>query len=122
MYERHHEPLLPIGRFWRRLTRNFLAGTLVLLAALGVGITGYHVIEGLAWVDAFLEASMILAGMGPVMELHTQAGKLFAGCYALFSGLAFAALLGFVFAPIVHRFMHKFHVAHRNSSVEEDPR
>jgi len=85
-------------------------GTVVIAGSLGLGMTGYHVFEKLPWIDAFLNAAMILSGMGPVATLQTDAGKIFAGCYALYSGLALIAILGIIFAPIVHRFLHKFHL------------
>ena len=78
-------------------------------AALGIGMAGYHFLENLGWVDAFVNAAMILSGMGPMATLQTAGGKAFAGCYALFSGLAFIAILGIIFAPVFHRFLHKFH-------------
>ncbi len=71
---------------------------------------GYRSLERMPWVDAFVNAAMILSGMGPVGPLQTDAGKLFAGCYALFSGLAFVTALGLIFAPLFHRFLHKFHL------------
>jgi hypothetical protein len=80
------------------------------MVSLGLGMTGYHVFEKLPWIDAFLNASMILSGMGPVAPIQTDAGKIFAGCYALFSGLTLVAILGIIFAPVVHRFLHKFHL------------
>lgn len=83
---------------------------LVVGLALSIGIFGYNFIEGLGWVDAFLNASMILGGMGPVNELHSEAGKIFAGCYALFAGLIFIVVAGIFFAPILHRFLHRFHL------------
>lgn len=73
--------------------------TSLVIAALSVGVIGYHVFENISWTDSFLNASMILGGMGPVNELHTEAGKLFVGIYALFSGLAFVAAIGLVIAP-----------------------
>ena len=73
-------------------------------------MAGYHLLEGLSWVDAFLNAAMLMGGMGPVNALQTDAGKMFAGCYALFSGLAFITSIGVVFAPVFHRFLHKFHL------------
>jgi len=85
-------------------------GVLVIMVSLGLGMTGYHVFEKLPWIDAFLNASMILSGMGPVAPIQTDAGKIFAGCYALFSGLTLVAILGIIFAPVVHRFLHKFHL------------
>ncbi len=83
--------------------------TLLVITALGVGMTGYHAFENMFWTDSFLNASMILGGMGPVNELHTEAGKLFAGMYALFSGLAFVAAVGLVITPLFHRRLHWFH-------------
>ena len=80
------------------------------MVALFVGIAGYHWIAGLKWVDALLDASMILGGMGPVTPLTTNAAKVFASAYALFSGLVFIAVMGIVLSPIVHRVLHKFHV------------
>jgi hypothetical protein len=82
----------------------------LILGALGLGTFGYHYLEGLPWIDAELNASMILSGMGPVAELHTTAGKLFASFYALFSGVAFIAIAGVLLAPVYHRFLHQFHL------------
>ena len=78
--------------------------------ALGIGMAGYHFIENMGWVDAFVNAAMILSGMGPVATLQTDAGKIFAGCYALFSGLMFITVTGIVLAPVAHRALHKFHL------------
>ena len=80
------------------------------MLALGIGMAGYHFIENLGWVDAFENAAMILSGMGPVAMLQTDAGKIFAGCYALFSGLLLITVTGIVLAPVVHRALHKFHL------------
>jgi len=82
---------------------------MVIAFALGLGMVGYRTCEGMSWVDAFVNAAMILSGMGPVSSLQTTGGKIFAGCYALFSGLAFIAILGIIFAPVFHRFLHRFH-------------
>jgi len=79
-------------------------------AALGIGMAGYHFLENLGWVDAFVNAAMILSGMGPVSTLQTDTGKIFAGCYALFSGLVFITVTGIVLAPVAHRALHKFHL------------
>ena len=110
MYEHRKRPLLPRRAFYARLARSAALASLIVLGALGIGMTGYHTFEGLSWVDAFVNAAMILSGMGPLSPLHTSAGKVFAGCYALFSGLAFITAIGLVFAPVVHRFLHKFHL------------
>jgi hypothetical protein len=91
------------------LSHGLLALSLVLVA-LGIGVAGYHFTEGLSWLDALLNASMILGGMGPVNELRTAAGKLFASAYALFSGMAFLATAGILVAPLAHRLLHRLHL------------
>ena len=83
----------------------------LLLGAIGAGMLGYHRLAGLGWVDAFLNASMILTGMGPVSPLTTTTAKIFAGLYAIFSGLLFLGVMGIVMAPVLHRLMHRLHVA-----------
>jgi hypothetical protein len=110
MFEHRTKPLLPRKMYYRRVARHAVLGVMVIFVALGLGMTGYHVFEGLNWIDAFVNAAMILSGMGPVATLQTDAGKIFAGCYALFSGLTLVAILGIIFAPVVHRFLHKFHL------------
>lgn len=110
MFEHHKEPLAPQHVFFKRIIRSVAVGLLIIAIALSVGISGYHFIEGLPWVDSFLEAAMILAGMGPSAVLHTTAGKLFAGIYALVCGLLLVFTVGITFAPFIHRFFHKMHV------------
>lgn len=88
--------------------------------ALGVGIIGYHGFEGMAWIDATVNAAMILGGMGPVAELHTTGGKLFASAYALFSGIVFLVGVGVLFAPAIHRFIHKFHLDSESSAPKRN--
>ncbi len=110
MFEHRREPLLPRRVFYHRVARSFAAGSGIIVIALAIGVGGYHGFEGLSWLDAFLNASMILSGMGPVAPLQTTAGKVFAGCYALFSGFALITSAGVVFAPVFHRFIHKFHL------------
>jgi hypothetical protein len=117
MFEHHEEPLLARAAFMLRLARHALLFAGLTCMALCIGILGYHKIEGLPWVDSLLNASMILGGMGPVSELHSTAGKLFASAYALFSGLMFVILMGILLAPIVHRFLHHFHL---QQAAEED--
>ena len=109
-YEHRDDPLLSRAHFRRRVGHHLLAATTLLAAALAVGIAGYHVLEGLPWVDALLNAAMILGGMGPVNALHSVAGKLFASFYALFSGIVFVATAGILVAPFVHRLLHRFHL------------
>jgi hypothetical protein len=114
MFEPKHIPLLPWSVFMRRLASSVAAGMGLIVASLTVGMAGYHHFEGLGWVDAFVNAAMILSGMGPVAPMQTTGGKLFAGCYALYSGLALILIVGIAFGPVVHRFLHKFHLeAHR---------
>jgi hypothetical protein len=110
MYERRTSPLLPRRAFYGRLARCAALAAAIVLGALGIGMAGYHGFERLPWLDAFLNASMILSGMGPVATIQSAGGKLFAGCYALFSGLVFIAAIAVVFAPLFHRFLHKFHL------------
>jgi hypothetical protein len=94
----------------RRLSISvFVAGLLIGLSMLG-GVAGYHFFEQMPWIDAFVNAAMILSGMGPVKELQTSGGKLFAGCYALYSGLVLILVTGFILAPIVNFVLHRFHL------------
>jgi hypothetical protein len=108
--EQHHEQLVPFPVFLRRVAKSVTLAAVFVAIALGIGVLGYHSIEELPWIDAVLNASMILGGMGPVDALHTNAGKLFASGYALFSGLVFVIVAGIVIAPILHRFFHWFHL------------
>jgi hypothetical protein len=110
MYERRKAPLLPWPAFLIRVARHVGFGILIIAVSLGVGMLGYHYFEGMLWIDAFANASMILSGMGPFGPLQTDAGKLFAGLYALFSGLAFITTAGIILAPVAHRLIHKFHL------------
>lgn len=110
MYERRQQPLAPPGVFARRLALSVLLGVAIIVASLAVGMAGYAGFEGLGWVDAFLNASMLLAGMGPIHSPVTTAGKLFAGFYAIYCGFAVLGMAALIFAPVVHRFLHRFHV------------
>jgi hypothetical protein len=110
MYERKEEPLASPETFVRRLALNGLIGTLLLAFSLVIGMLGYHFLENLSWIDSLLNASMILGGMGPVNALQTNAGKLFASFYALYSGIVLLASVGVLAAPVFHRFMHRFHL------------
>src|SRR5580698_9888999 len=110
MFEHRTDSLLPRRAFFTRLAVSAGIGLLLVAVCLGIGMVGYHGFENLSWVDSFANAAMILSGMGPMATLQTNGGKIFAGCYALFSGLAFITIIGFVLAPITHRFLHKFHL------------
>jgi len=114
-YEHKSEPLLPFRLFLHRLAGHALAALLLVAFSLAVGVVGYHVTEGFSWLDSLLNASMILGGMGPVNELHTIGGKLFASFYALFSGVVFLITVGIMVAPIAHRVLHRLHL-----EVEEE--
>ena len=96
--------------FGRRFTRSFALSTALILAAWAAGAVGYHATERLDWVDAFLNAAMILTGMGPVSELHTVPGKVFASVYALFSGVFFLTMVAVLFGPFLHSMLHRFHL------------
>lgn len=109
-HARNIKPLPPRQHFYRRLFRSMWIAAIVIVAALGIGMAGYGGFEGLSLVDSFLNASMILSGMGPANELHTVGGKIFAGCYAIFSGIIFIAMAGLMFGPVLHRFLHRFHL------------
>jgi hypothetical protein len=109
-FERHHDQLAPRSVFFKRVAASFLIAFGLIGFALMIGIMGYHTLAGFGWVDSLLEASMILGGMGPVNPLTNDASKIFASIYALFSGLMFIGIMGVVLSPIVHRFLHKFHV------------
>jgi hypothetical protein len=104
------KPLAPPSVFLRRLLASATVGLGLVVVSLAVGMAGYHGFEGLPWIDAFLNASMILSGMGPLMSPATTGGKLFAGLYALYSGLAVLVIAGVMFAPVIHRFLHRFHL------------
>ena len=122
MFESRHEKVLPVRRFVRRmLVCAVLAATLILLA-LGLGMAGYHYFAGLGWIDALLNASMILTGMGPVAPLSSDGAKIFASAYALFSGLIFISLMGLLLLPVVHRVLHKFHLSDEDLNKEGKPK
>ena len=108
-FESHHEPIVPLSRFLRRLVSSLGIGLALVAVSLAAGMIGYRRLFSLSWIDAFVNASMILSGMGPLAEPKTPGAKLFAGLYALFSGLAVLAIAGIIFAPVLHRFLHYLH-------------
>lgn len=109
-FEHRSEPVLPRRLFLERMLRHFGFGVSLIVVSLGIGVLGYHLFEGLSWIDALLNASMILGGMGPVDPLRTTAGKLFASFYSLFAGILFLVVVGIVVAPFAHRVMHRMHL------------
>jgi hypothetical protein len=108
-YERKQQTVVSQRRFAHRLLKHVILALLVISGALMVGMLGYMGFAGMNFVDAFLNASMILSGMGPVDELKTDAAKLFAGVYAIASGLLFLGVAGLLLAPVFHRLLHTFH-------------
>jgi hypothetical protein len=109
-FETRRQKLIPRAHFVHRMARAVGFWLILTAAGLIIGIAGYILSEGMSLVDAFVNAAMILSGMGPVGELHSTGGKIFAGCYAIFSGLIIVIATGFVLAPILHRVLHAFHV------------
>lgn len=110
-YEHKHEPLLPWRVFLlRRVAKSLALGLGVIAASLLAGMLGYRIAEGMGWLDAFLNSAMLLGGMGPVDALRTSGGKVFAGIYALYSGLIVIFVAGLLFAPFAHRLLHRFHL------------
>ncbi len=110
MFESKDDPLMPRARFLARLGRSFGVTLQIVAFSLWFGGAGYHYLGGLPWIDAVLNASMILTGMGPVDPMRSTAGKLFATFYALYSGIAFLTMVAILLAPLVHRMMHRFHL------------
>lgn len=108
--KRHKKAFAPPHNIYLHVMRNAVFGLVLIIIALFVGMLGYHVFEKMSWVDSFLNASMILSGMGPATNLTTTAGKIFAGMYALFSGLAFIAIVVIMLSPIIHKFFRKIHM------------
>lgn len=119
MFERKHKPLLPRKAFIRRQLSYVLVSLLIVAASLLIGVMGYHLCGHLTWLDSFYNSSMILTGMGPVNPMDSAGGKIFASFYALFSGIAFLSTIAVTLAPIIHRFMHKFHL---DAEEEEEKR
>jgi len=108
--ESRQEVVAPLPRYLGRIAVSVIVSVLLVSLSLFAGMAGYHYIEGLGWLDSFLNAAMILSGMGPVATVATDAGKLFAGLYAIYSGFVVLLAAGIVFAPIAHRLLHRFHV------------
>ena len=109
MFEKKHEPLLPPADFVFRLGRSFSVTLLIVAVSLLMGSMGYRHFAQLSWIDALLNAAMILTGMGPVDHMPTTAGKLFSTFYALYSGIAFLTMMAVTLAPLIHRLLHNFH-------------
>lgn len=113
-FEHRGQPVVSRRRFARRMLVAIALWAILTFVGLAIGMAGYAYFEGMSFVDAYVNAAMILSGMGPVSELKTTAGKIFAGSYAIFSGLIIVIATGFVLAPIFHRVLHRFHVETRD--------
>jgi hypothetical protein len=120
LLERKGHPLLPKHLFIKRALWHAAFSFLTLIFSLGIGMVGYAYFAELPWVDSFLNASMILTGMGPIDPMPNESSKIFAGCYALFSGIAFLSIVAVLFAPILHRLFHKFHLDVADEKVKEE--
>lgn len=110
MYEKRKEALASSRIFYRRIGKNFIFTLVMIIVSLLVGTLGYHQWGEQTWIDSFHNASMILSGMGPVVIISTESGKIFSSFYALFSGLAFITNVGLLLAPVLHRFYHMMHM------------
>jgi hypothetical protein len=113
-FEHRAQPVIPSRQFIIRLVHSGIIALALIAVSLFIGMVGYHMLEGLSWIDAFLNASMLLGGMGPVNTPITFGGKLFAGLYALYCGLAVILVAGLILAPVAHRILHRFHMESRN--------
>ena len=118
MFEHRREQLIPRARFVARMLRSAAFAMALVGGSLLIGVLGYRGLCGLPWIDAILNASMILGGMGPVDRVVTVPGKLFASAYALFSGFALLTSVGVLLAPLFHRFLHRFHLETEEDSEE----
>lgn len=112
-FEHRAQPVIPLHRFFIRLARSGTVALALIAVSLLIGMVGYHALVGLRWIDAFLNAAMLLGGMGPVDTPATFGGKLFAGLYALYCGLAVIIVAGVMLAPVAHRILHRFHMQGR---------
>jgi len=121
-FERRHQPVAPRKVFRSRLLRSLALGGSVLGISLAVGVAGYHWLVGLGWLDALLNASMILGGMGPVDPVARTGGKWFASVYALYSGVALLTSVGVIFAPVLHRVLHVFHAETEEQEEKQEER
>lgn len=113
-FEHRAQPVIPLHQFIIRLAHSGIIALTLIAVSLFIGMVGYHIFEGLSWIDAFLNASMLLGGMGPVNIPVTLCGKLFAGLYALYCGLAVILVAGIILAPVAHRILHRFHMESRD--------
>jgi len=118
-FEHRNEKLIPRRKFYLRVFKFAMISLLILLVSLGIGVVGYMEFEKMSWVDAFLNSAMLMGGMGPVGTLQTNAGKVFAGVYALYCGFILLVSVGVFIAPIFHRFLHYFHIEEEEQGQTE---
>ncbi|MBS1615229.1 MAG: hypothetical protein JST06_03835 [Bacteroidetes bacterium] len=109
-FEKKSQPLASRKVFYGRMAYSITIASSIMLFCLLIGVTGYHYSDNIAWIDAVHNASMILSGMGPVVEVKSTVGKIFSSCYALFSGVVFITNIGIILAPAAHRLFHRLHV------------
>jgi FtsH-binding integral membrane protein len=107
MYEHRKQPLASKTTFYQRVLKNIIIALVIMASCLVIGIVGYHYTDDIPWIDSIHNASMILSGMGPVVEIKSDAGKIFSSAYALFSGVIFLSIVGFILAPAIHRIFHR---------------
>jgi hypothetical protein len=115
-YEKLHQPLASRRAFYSRLFGNVALALAIIAVSLLGGMAGYHTFEHESWLDAYADAAMILSGMGPLNPLRTPEGKIFAGAYALYSGLLLVATAGLILGPVLHRFLHRLHLAEEDET------
>ena len=118
-FERRRQRLLSRRRFAGRMLKAVGLWCMLAVVGLAIGMAGYACFEGMGWTESFLNASMILSGMGPASPLNTTAGKWFAGAYALYSGIAFLAVTALLYAPLLHRLLHRFHADEKDLLLDE---
>ncbi len=107
MYEHKKQPVASKATYYQRVLKNILVALLIIAICLAIGVAGYHYTDNVPWIDSLHNASMILSGMGPVVEIKSEGGKIFSSAYALFSGLVFISIAGFILAPAIHRIFHR---------------
>lgn len=110
MYENRKQPLISRKKFVQRMSNNLLVSMAILVVSLGIGVFGFHALNQSSWIDSLHNASMLLGGMGPVVEMKSDSAKLFSSIYALFCGVVFITNIGVLLAPLIHRIFHRLHM------------
>ena len=117
MYESKSKPLLPVHLFYRRVLKNVVFASGILAICLVIGLIGFHYTANTSWIDAFHNSSMLLSGMGPVVNIENNGGKIFSSFYALFSGVVFITNIGIILAPVMHRLYHRLHLEEEDTNT-----